>query len=124
MIMFIGWWQETGLASLQCAVRSYAVSALHHSRTPPRRSRMGFLLHHLGGLPNGRPTDYVQYISGPVDRYTQNRAAALDCLQRMRRSKAISAERQDPPQCQWPQAGCLAHIQMPDMRQELEPADL
>ncbi|CUX13770.1 hypothetical protein AGR13a_Cc170260 [Agrobacterium genomosp. 13 str. CFBP 6927] len=110
MIMFIGWWQETGLALLQCALRSAAVSALHHPKTPPCRSRKGFLLHHLGGLPNGRPRDYVQFTSGPMDRYATNGAPALACMQRMRRPEGVSGQWQDPAQCQWPQAGCLAYL--------------
>ncbi|QCL73109.1 hypothetical protein CFBP5877_06065 [Agrobacterium tumefaciens] len=84
MIMFIGWWQETGLALLKCALHSPAVSALRPPRTSPRRTRKGFLLHHLGGLPDGRPRHNVQPPSGPMDHHAKNGAPALACLQRMR----------------------------------------
>ncbi|QCI68648.1 hypothetical protein E8M01_33115 [Phreatobacter stygius] len=42
MTMSIGWWLETGLALLKCAMCSSAVSALQPPKTSPHRARKGF----------------------------------------------------------------------------------
>ncbi len=91
--MFIGWWQETGLALLNCAMCSSAVSALQPLKTPPYRAREGILMHHLGGLPNGRPRRYVHYTTGPMDHHSPNSSPTLDRVQRLRRHEGLQVQR-------------------------------
>src|SRR5262245_33291559 len=79
---------------------------------------------HLGGLPNGRPRRYVQCTSGSLEHYSQDSAATLDHMQRMRRPSSFPKQRQDQTQRQWPKARCMANLQMNGLRQDMESVDL
>ncbi len=122
MILFIGWWQETGLA-FQSTSAAPLSKLFSRPIASPHRARLGYLMHHSGGLPNGGPRRYVQYTSGPMDHYTPDSSSALDRMRRMWGHQRLFNPAAKSGSTLTAESLIMAHLQMHCLRKGMEPAD-